>query len=124
MVYVDSDFFLALLKPTDWLAQRARALYDENREELTSSVATVIEVLLIGHRFSLNPELVVGSIFALVPNIKVIDNDTALAAAHLIKEKGLNVFDAFHAAYCNEDIMLSSDHIFDKIGLRRIELEK
>ncbi|MBI4145794.1 PIN domain-containing protein [Candidatus Woesearchaeota archaeon] len=100
MIYADTDFFLALIKPRNWLNQRAKELHEEHRHELVTSVTTVTEMLLVGHRFSLDPELVVGSIFSLVPRVTGIDCDTASAAAHLIKEKGLNVFDAFHAAYC------------------------
>lgn len=53
-----------------------------------------------------------------------LEEKTALLAAHYIKQKKINVFDALHAAYAQFDEIISSDHIFDELGLDRIKLEK
>lgn len=124
MIYADADFFLALIKPKDWLRERAMQLHAKHRNELTTSVATIIEVLIVGRRFALDPEMVVESMFLLVPRVSGIDGDTAAIAAHLIKKKDMTVFDAFHAAFCGDDTMLSSDRVFDRIGIKRFSLEK
>jgi hypothetical protein len=40
-----------------------------------------------------------------------------------MKEKGMNVFDALHAVTCGDNMIISSDSIFDMVGLGRISLE-
>ena len=49
------------------------------------------------------------------------NNSMYIIAAEYIKN-GVNVFDAFHAAHCNGEI-ISSDHIYDKLNIKRIKLE-
>lgn len=124
MPYADTDFFLALLKESDWLRDRALRIYHKNKGNITTSVTTVIELLLLAERLSIDPERLLAGAFEIAPNIRGITINTALVAAHYIKDKGLNVFDAFHAAYCENNPIISSDHIFDTIGIERIKLEK
>jgi hypothetical protein len=42
----------------------------------------------------------------------------ALAAALLIDHENTGVFDSFHASLCDGEI-LSSDHIYEKLGIKR-----
>ncbi|MBI4016390.1 MAG: PIN domain-containing protein [Candidatus Aenigmarchaeota archaeon] len=123
MIYADTDFFLALLKDKDWLQEKAIKIYQEHKSHITTSVTTIIELLLLAKRVSINPERLLISVFEIVPSITGIENNTALAAAHYVKENGVNVFDALHAAYCAEGEIISSDHIYDRIGIKRIVLE-
>ena len=47
-----------------------------------------------------------------------------IIAAHYMKAKNVNVFDAIHAGYCIRSTIISSDKVFDRLGLKRIALEK
>jgi len=118
--YLDTDFLIALLKPKDWLKEPAKELLKKHHGNLWASTASVIEVLLVCDEYNLDAEEVIMSLYELV-DVHVLPRGIALAAAHLFK-KGLRVFDAFHAAYATDDTIISSDHIFDKIGLKRIPL--
>ena len=46
-----------------------------------------------------------------------------LNAALYVEKDTLNVFDAFHAAYCGNDSIISSDAAYEKVGIGRIRLE-
>ena len=50
------------------------------------------------------------------------DDHIPLKAALYIEE-GATVFDAFHAALC-EGTIISSDHIFNDLGIKRIKIEE
>lgn len=43
-VYADTDFFLALLKDTDWLKEKAISLAKKYEGQITTSEATFIEL--------------------------------------------------------------------------------
>ncbi|NPA47856.1 MAG: PIN domain-containing protein [Thermococci archaeon] len=118
MVYADTDFFLALLKPSDWLKENAKKLYKKYNGEITTSDVTFIELLLLARKYDLDPIRLTASVMA----ITGIDDDLYLRAAYYMKEKNLNPFDAFHAAHCGGTI-ISSDKAFDRIGIKRIKLE-
>ncbi|WP_456398062.1 PIN domain-containing protein [Palaeococcus sp. (in: euryarchaeotes)] len=55
MIYADTDFFLALLKPDDWLKENARKILEKYRGDITTSDATFIELLLLAERYGLDP---------------------------------------------------------------------
>ncbi len=123
MIYADTDFFLALLKESDWLKSNAKKLLIENRGKIWTSPTTLIELLLLCKEYSLDPERVLVDALQ-IAEIKGGDSQTYLLAAHLIKEEGSNVFDSLHAAFCGQgNKIISSDKIFDKLGLERINLE-
>lgn len=124
MIYTDTDFFLTLLKDNDWLKARAVRLYAEHKEHIITSAATIIELLLLSKRFSIDPERLLAAVFAMVPEIIGMTKSEALAAAHYIKNNNFNAFDAVHAAYCRDSPIISSDRIFDTIGMKRVKLEK
>jgi len=42
--------------------------------------------------------------------------------ASVLISQGMGVFDAFHAAFSEEEI-LSSDHVYEEFGFRRIKLD-
>jgi predicted nucleic acid-binding protein len=118
MVYADTDFFFALLKPTDWLKTNAESIYAQHKDEIHTSEVTFIELLLLAKKFDL-PAI---QLTAAAMKISNFEETYPLKAAKYIEE-GVGVFDAFHAAHC-EGKILSSDHIFDTIGLERIKLEE
>ena len=121
MPYADSDFFLALLKEDDWLRKKAEKLLEKYRGSIWTSEWTIVEILLICKEFNLDPEKITVSII----EIADVDNkDSLLAIAHIMKKYKMNVFDALHATYSKGDEIISSDRIYDKIGLKRIKMEK
>ncbi len=72
----------------------------------------------------IDPEQLIARTFEIVPDVSGIDKNTALVTAHYMKKYEANTFDALHAAFCDCDEIISSDNIFDKVGLARIELDK
>lgn len=117
-MYADTDFFLALLKGDDWLKKRALAVLELYHDEITTSEVTFIELMLLANKYKLDPVELTSNVMALSHT----QDPTYLKAAYFIK-KGLNVFDAFHAAHSNASI-ISSDKIYDRLGFKRIKLEE
>ncbi|MBI2232400.1 MAG: PIN domain-containing protein [Candidatus Aenigmarchaeota archaeon] len=121
MPYADSDFFLALLKESDWLSQKAEKILKQYKGQIWTSHWSLVEILLVSDEYFLDPEIIINSIRQ-IAEIKG-DADIILAAAHLMKKRGMRTFDALHAVSCNSDKIISSDSIFDTF-LERIRLEK
>jgi predicted nucleic acid-binding protein len=119
MVYADTDFFLALLKPNDWLKENARKLYEKYKGRITTSEATFLELLILSKRFNLDPLRLLAAVMAIIEE----ENEDYLRAAYYMKEHNLNPFDAVHAAKCG-GVIISSDKAFEKLGIKRIKLEK
>ena len=119
-MYADLDFWLALLKDDDWLADRAESLLDEYEDDLEVSLATFIELFLVETRFSFDRERAVTAILELATYGG--DPNVVYQASENINE-GLNTFDAFHAALSGGSI-ISSDRAYDDLpGVNRIRLE-
>ena len=119
-MYADLDFWLALLKDDDWLADRAESLLDEHEDDLEVSLATFIELFLVEERFSFDRERAVTAILELATYEG--DPNVVYQASENIDE-GLNTFDAFHAALSGGSI-ISSDGAYDGLGgVERVRLE-
>jgi predicted nucleic acid-binding protein len=116
MTYADTDFFLALLKPTDWLKENARRILEEEKGRIYTSEATYIELMLLAKRYGLDPVRIAIDVMAIC-NEK---NGEYQAAAELISQE-VGVFDSFHAVHSNGKI-ISSDKIYRKLGLEQIDL--
>ena len=119
-MYADTDFWVALLKDDDWLADQAVEVLEEYRDELEVSLATFVELFLIEERYSFDKEQVVTSVLELA----AYDGDEDLlyqASAYV--DDGLNTFDAFHVALADGAIV-SSDKAFDEIDVERVALEQ
>ena len=119
--YADSDFILALVKPSDWLKERAEKILNENKGDIRTSLVSLIEIALVLEKFNLRVLEIFANLFDII-EIDESEQRIALTAASYIEENGLNVFDAFHAASCGNDTIISSDKVYDKIGLKRINL--
>jgi len=119
-MYANLDFWLALLKDDDWLADRAESLLDEHEDELEVSLATFIELFFVEERFSFDRERAVTAILELATYEG--DPNVVYQASENIGE-GLNTFDAFHAALSGGSI-ISNDRAYDELtGVNRIRLE-
>lgn len=52
MIYADLDVFVALANDDDWLGERAEAILDDHRGDISTSQGAVLELLVISHRFA------------------------------------------------------------------------
>ncbi len=118
-MYADVDFWVALLKDDDWLAERAERYLKTYEGELEVSLVTFIELFLIEERYSFDREQAALAIFELAETDT--DADVVFQASEFIDD-GLNTFDAFHAALAG-DTILSSDQAFEDIAIERVALE-
>lgn len=123
-IYADTDFILAIAKKEDWLKTNARKIYNENKGDIETSIATVIEAALVANRKGITDfESLFGSIFE-IANVEGVTKEECMEVAHLIQNEKLNIFDAFHAVLSRGKPIASSEHIYDKIGKQRIKLEE
>lgn len=123
MPFADTDFLVALIKNDDWLKESASSIYQIYKGQIWTSPSVIIELLFICNRWDLKPEKVVSDIYALI-DVRDLELATALLAAHYISEKKATILDSLHAAYAQHDIIISSDSIYDKLGLERLKLRK
>lgn len=124
-MYADTDFFLALLKQDDWLAENAKNIYKKHKDELWTSPITLQELILIAYRENKDPTDFIEKAYQLMevrtPELGI---EGHLGVCYLITKYDMSPFDAYHAVCCGKDTIVSSDKIYDKIGLRREKLEK
>ena len=118
--YADADFFIALMRPDDRLNRSAIEIYKKYKNDIYTSLAVVIEILLIIKRFKINASEAIDYLLK-IAKVKDVEIGTILLAIVYMEEQKLSIFDAFHAALCDNEI-ISSDHIYDKIGIKRIVL--
>lgn len=118
-MYADVDFWVALLKDDDWLAERAEQYLETYEGDLEVSLVTFVELFLIEERYSFDREQAALAIFELAETDA--DADVVFQASEYM-DSGLNTFDAFHAALAGGAI-LSSDQAFDGIAIERVALE-
>ena len=122
-MFADTDFILALIKSSDWLKGNAVRLLTENREKIKTSPSVMIEVALVCKRLGIEVTATFANVFELV-TVDDVTRQTCLTAAEYMGKYDINVFDSFNAAYCGNDKIISSDQVYEKIGLERIALEK
>ena len=118
MIYADTDLFLALMNPNDWLKENAKKILERYEGQITTSETTFLELLIVAKKYDLDPVRLTSAVMALTG----IEDDVYLRAAYYMKEYGLNAFDAFHAAKCG-CLIISSDRAYEKVGIKRIRLE-
>lgn len=122
MIYVDTDFLLALAKDEDWLQTKARGYRERFEGDFTTSLTTFVELFLVARRYDLDRTRV------LIDAFEIVDTDAPedlVFQADQLVEEGFTIFDAFHASYAlleGHDV-LSSDQAFDALPLQRHPLE-
>lgn len=116
MIYADTDFFLALFKKDDRLKGNAARVLNEFKGQITTSEPTFIELAFMAKRYNMNLTRLVSDVM----EICGISDTTYLKAAYFI-EQGVGVVDAFQAAHSEKQI-ISSDAVYDELGLERIKL--
>ncbi len=122
-IYADTDFFLAIAKKEDWLKTNAQKLHNEHKGNIVTSVPTIVEAALIAKKKGIDDiENFIGSIFQ-IASVEGMSAEEGIEAAHLIQDENVNVSDAFHAVLSRGRPIVSSEHIYDKLGKKRIRLE-
>ncbi|MBI2581225.1 PIN domain-containing protein [Candidatus Woesearchaeota archaeon] len=122
-MFADTDFMMAMLKDSDWLKQNAVKIFDEHKNNLRTSVSVIIEVALVSKRLGLDTQQAIAHALELA-ELDELNYAACMRAAVYIGKHGLNVFDAFHAAYCGNDAIVSSDSAYDRLGIGRVKLEE
>jgi len=122
-MFADTDFLLALIKESDWFKKNAVKILKEHKGKIRTSVSVMIEIALLCKKFKINTINVFTNLFELI-EVNEETYSICMQAAVYIEKYNLNVFDAFHAAFCSNDKIISSDSIFDSIGLERLKLNK
>lgn len=122
MIYADTDFFIALVKDDDWLQDRAVEIALENEDEIYTSRATLLELLVISDRFEFDrlEALTYALEIASVPE----DEAVLFQAADYMEQAGLTAFDAYHVAYADGDPIVSSDESIGDVATDRIAIEE
>jgi predicted nucleic acid-binding protein len=118
--YADTDFFIALGNRNDRFHKSANDAYDKYKGTIWTSLTVVIELLIVGKRMNLSPERMVKDLLA-IAKVSNYTSYTILRAVNYIEKENMSVFDSFHAALCG-DMIISSDHTYDKLGIQRIKL--
>ena len=120
--YADTDFFLALLKKSDWLKESAQRIYQQHANEIYVSPFTVAELMIICKRenIPLRETLLHISRIAKLENFSW---DTFSRSCDFI-EQGATIFDSLLMALCSEnDQIISSDNMYEKFGFSVLDLK-
>ncbi len=99
----------------------ALGIYERYKGRIYTSLTTIIELALISDRLKQDLGELIGNVLE-IARISGADKAKIMMAVNLIQNRGVGIFDAFHAAFCDGEI-ISSDHVYDRIGVYRIKLE-
>ncbi len=121
--YADTDFFLALMKNSDWLKEKARQVYEKNKDNLFVSPFTIAEIMIICKR----EDISIKETLAQISRIAKLENltwDIFFRSCNFI-EKGATIFDSLLMALVSEnDQIISSDNVYEKFGFNVLDLKK
>lgn len=121
--YADTDFFLALMKNSDWLKEKAKQVYEKSKENLFVSPFTTAEIMIICKR----ENIPIKEALVQISRIAKLENfswDTFFRSCDFV-EKGATIFDSLLMAICSENYqIISSDNIYEKFGFDVIDLKK
>ena len=121
--YADTDFFLALMKNTDWLKEKAKQIYEKNKENIFVSPFTIAEIMIICKRENIPIKEALVQISRIAKLEGFSWNTFFKSCDHM--EKGATIFDSLLMAICSEnDQIISSDNIYEKFGFDVIDLKK
>ena len=128
--YADSDFFLALLKDSDWLKEKAKKIYEKNKDSIYISPFTVIELMIVCNREGIPIKETLLQI-SRIAGLTFIKWNLFFKAAEYVEE-GANIFDSLRMAFAKESELafseeseiISSDKVYEKFGFKVIDLKK
>jgi len=121
--YADTDFFLALIKNSDWLKEKARQAYEKNKDNIFVSPFTIAELMIICKRENIPVKETIAQI-SRIARLENISWDVFFRACDFL-EKGATIFDSLLMASCSKnDKIISSDNVYEKFGFKVIDLKK
>lgn len=128
--YADSDFFLALLKDSDWLKEKAKKIYEKNKESIYISPFTIVELMVVCVRENIPLRKTLFQI-SRIAGLTSIKWDLFFKAAEYV-EQGASIFDSLliafskesDLAFSEESEIISSDKVYEKFGFKVIDLKK
>jgi len=121
--YADTDFFLALMKDSDWLKEKARAIYISHKDNIFVSPFTIVEIMIICKREGISLKETLLQI-SRISKLESFSWDIFFRSCNFV-EKGVTIFDSLIMAMCSEnDQIISSDNIYQKFGFNVIDLKK
>lgn len=128
--YLDADLFIAMLKEEDRLKSSAEGIFTAVREgkiEAFTSAATLLEILFWAskakpRRARLREYLRVAA--RLVSSVAPLGYRDLIVAAEFLQTQQVFALDAIHAAAAGTWPIVSSDAIYERLDLRRIEPAK
>jgi len=122
-MFADTDFVLALIKDTDWLKINAMKILEEHKGNIRTSISVIMELAHICKRLRMDTSDTFVNVFEII-EVNEETYSICMQAAVYIEKYDLSVFDAFHAAYCGTDKIISSDSAYDKVGIKRLKLNE
>ena len=125
-MYAETDFILALIKENDWLKNNAEKVYEKYKNEIWSSQVLLQELMLYCYKNKIDSVKVIDETAKLIQIKDIsINYEYFIAVGHVMNAYLASPFDAMHAiAAKNDGRIISSDSIYDRIGLTRIKLEE
>ena len=128
--YLDADLFIAVLKEEDRLKSSAEEIFTAVREgkiEAFTSAATLLEILFWASRVKPRRARLreyIRVVARLVSSVAPLGYGDLVVAAEFLQTQPVFVLDAIHAAVAGKWPIVSSDAIYERLGLRRIEPAK
>ena len=121
--YADSDFFLALMKDSDWLKEKAKKIYEKNKENIWITPFTAAEIMIVCKREGIPIRETIYQV-SRIANIEYMPWEIFFKASKFIEE-GSTIFDSLLMAFCGENNkIISFDNIYEKFGFEVIDLKK
>ena len=120
--YADTDFFLALMKESDWLKEKAKKIYEKNIGNIWVTPFTIVEVMIICKR----ENIPIKETLVQISRIAKLDGIAWEVFFNVCDyvEEGATIFDSLLMSFCGENIIISSDRIYEKFGFKVINLRK
>jgi len=120
--FADTDFFLALMKDSDWLKDKAIKIYEENKDNIWITPTTVVEIMIICKRENIPLKETLIQISRISKLILTPWNYYIKAGNYI--EEGATIFDALLISFVEDNLIISSDNVYEKFGFEVIDLKK
>jgi predicted nucleic acid-binding protein len=126
MVYVETDFLIALAKDSDWLKENAESVLRDKETEVSTSILAYAEFLLLAEKYGIDKVRAVSNLLEMVRVVPENHSQAVLKAAKYQEEHGMTTFDALHAglAETRGERVLSSEKDYEALDIERVPLEE
>lgn len=120
--FADTDFFLALIKDSDWLKEKAGKIYYKYRDNIWVTPFTVVEIMIVCKREGI---LIKDTLFQIsrIAKLESISWQIFFKSCDYMEE-GATIFDSLLMAFCGNDTIIGSDKVYEKFGFDVIDLKK